>query len=81
MSFPLLFQAVAHDLSSVVDTAYPVDELSHPEYVNDDFRMFTFKVGDCKNAGSLSASIPEVALHDTSSLCNSPRCVYCHFAS
>lgn len=28
----------------MVDTAYPTDELSHPEYVNDDFRMFTFKV-------------------------------------
>ena len=26
------------------DTTYPTDELSHPEYVNDDFRMFTFKV-------------------------------------
>lgn len=30
----------------MVDTAYPTDELSHPEYVNDDFRMFTFKVGE-----------------------------------
>ena len=28
------------------DTTYPTDELSHPEYVNDDFRMFTFKVGE-----------------------------------
>ncbi|KAL0020292.1 hypothetical protein WJX77_002528 [Trebouxia sp. C0004] len=41
------FEAVAHDLSSAVDTAYPIDELSHPEYVNDDFRMFTFKVMKC----------------------------------
>ncbi|KAL3147338.1 hypothetical protein ABBQ32_002821 [Trebouxia sp. C0010 RCD-2024] len=31
----------------MVDTAYPTDELSHPEYVNDDFRMFTFKVMKC----------------------------------
>lgn len=37
-------QAVAQDGPSMVDTAYPTDELSHPEYVNDDFRMFTFKV-------------------------------------
>ena len=28
-----------------MDAAYPTDELSHPEYVNDEFRMFTFKVG------------------------------------
>ena len=28
------------------DNTYPTDELSHPEYVNDDFRMFTFKVGE-----------------------------------
>ncbi|DBA74465.1 TPA: hypothetical protein ACH3X2_000930 [Trebouxia sp. C0005] len=41
------FEAVAHDLSSAVDTAYSGDELSHPEYVNDDFRMFTFKVMKC----------------------------------
>lgn len=41
------FEAVAHDLSSAVDATYPGDELSHPEYVNDDFRMFTFKVMKC----------------------------------
>ena len=43
-------QAVAQDLSSAVETSYPTDELSHPEYVNDDFRMFTFKVGGTGNS-------------------------------
>lgn len=40
------------------DTTYPTDELSHPEYVNDDFRMFTFKVGETGVSLALLPSFP-----------------------
>ena len=61
-SFP---QAVAQDLSSAVESSYPTDELSHPEYVNDDFRMFTFKVGDFGNTPAFVMSFCVIALHLT----------------
>lgn len=58
-------QAVAQDLSSAVETSYPTDELSHPEYVNDDFRMFTFKVGGLETTPVVVINFCVIALHLT----------------
>lgn len=41
----VLLQDAALTPSANTDMAFSTDELRHPEYVNDDFRMFTFKVG------------------------------------
>ena len=58
-------QAAAQDLSSAVESSYPTDELSHPEYVNDDFRMFTFKVGGVEAFPVIVNNFCVIALHLT----------------